>query len=293
MPPSVVRHKNQHLTNMTDYLKTNWDYNSERLVEVFDELPFWAASFGLRLLDNIKYKKGIKVVDIGFGAGFPLTEIAMRLDKNSKVYGIDPWDGAVDRAEKKIEFYNIKNIEIIRGVAEEIPLSDNAIDLIVSNNGLNNVTDLDKSLSECARIIKKGGQFLQTMNLNDTMIEFYSAMEKVLTDLNLDDCLDAMHNQIYKKRKPLDQYIELIKSKGFSIDKVTHDKFEYKFVDGTAMLNHYFIRLAFIDGWKDIVSNDRQEEIFRLIEEELNRKSQTDGIMKLTVPFVVIDTEKQ
>jgi ubiquinone/menaquinone biosynthesis C-methylase UbiE len=278
---------------MTDYLKTNWDYNSERLVEVFDELPFWAASFGLRLLDNIKYKKGIKVVDIGFGAGFPLTEIAMRLDKNSKVYGIDPWDGAVDRAEKKIEFYNIKNIEIIRGVAEEIPLSDNAIDLIVSNNGLNNVTDLDKSLSECARIIKKGGQFLQTMNLNDTMIEFYSAMEKVLTDLNLDDCLDAMHNQIYKKRKPLDQYIELIKSKGFSIDKVTHDKFEYKFVDGTAMLNHYFIRLAFIDGWKDIVSNDRQEEIFRLIEEELNRKSQTDGIMKLTVPFVVIDTEKQ
>ncbi len=278
---------------MTDYLKTDWDYNSERLVEVFDELPFWAAPFGLKLLDNIKYKKGIKAVDIGFGAGFPLTEIAMRLGKDSQVYGIDPWDGAVDRAEKKIEFYKIINIEIIRGVAEEIPLSDNVIDLIVSNNGLNNVTDLDKSLSECARIIKKDGQFIQTMNLNDTMIEFYSAMEKVLIDLKLDDVLGAMHNQIYKKRKPLDKYIELIKSKGFSIDKVTHDKFEYKFVDGTAMLNHYFIRLAFIDGWKNVIPNDRQEEVFRLIEVELNRKSQTDGIMKLTIPFVVIDAEKQ
>ncbi len=278
---------------MTDYLKTDWNYNSERLVEVFDELPFWAAPFGLSLLDNIKYKKGIKAVDIGFGAGFPLTEIAMRLDKNSMVYGIDPWDGAVDRAEKKIEFYNIKNVKIIRGLAERIPLCDNDIDLIVSNNGLNNVTDLDKSLSECTRIIKKGGQFIQTMNLNDTMIEFYSVMEKVLTDLKLTDSLSKMQNQIYKKRKPLDQYLDLIKSYGFSIENVIHDKFEYKFVDGTTMLNHYFIRLAFIDGWKEIVCTDRHEEIFGLIEEELNKKSQINGMIKLSVPFVVIDAEKQ
>ncbi len=278
---------------MTDYLKTDWDFNSERLVEVFDELPFWAAPFGLKLLDNIKYRKGIKVVDIGFGAGFPLTEIAMRLGKNSVVYGIDPWGSAVDRAEKKIEFYNIKNIEIIRGVAEEIPLSDNEIDLIVSNNGLNNVNDLDKSLSECARILKKGGQFIQTMNLNDTMYEFYTVMGKVLTKMKLDDTLTAMQNQIYKKRKPLDQYLDLIKSHGFIIDKVIQDKFEYRFVDGTAMLNHYFIRLAFIDGWKEIIPMNRQKEIFGLIEEELNNKSQTDGIMKLTIPFVVIDAERQ
>lgn len=278
---------------MTDYLKTDWDYNSERLVEVFDELPFWAAPFGLRLLDNIKYKKGITVVDIGFGAGFPLTEIAMRLDRQSKIYGIDPWEGAVDRAEKKIEFYKIKNIEIIRGVAEKIPLHDKEVDLIVSNNGLNNVRDLDRSLFECARILKKGGQFIQTMNLNDTMMEFYAVMEKVLTDLKLTDCLISMQHQIYKKRKPLDDYLGLIKSHGFSIDNVIHDQFEYKFVNGTAMLNHYFIRLAFMDGWKEIVPENRHKEVFGLIEEELNYQSQTDGIMKLSVPFVVIDAMKQ
>ena len=139
---------------MTQYLKTDWDYNSQRLVELYDELPIWAAPFGLQLLDGIKYKKRIHALDIGFGAGFPLTELAMRLDKESKVYGIDPWEAGVDRAEKKIEFYRIKNTEIIRGVAENIPLKDKSIDLIVSNNGLNNVADLDKSLSECARILK-------------------------------------------------------------------------------------------------------------------------------------------
>ncbi len=158
---------------MEKYLITDWDYNSERLVEALDELPLWAAPFGLKLLNGIKYLKGIQAVDIGFGTGFPLTEIAMRLSKDSKVYGIDPWDSEVDRAEKKIAFYDIHNIEIIRGVAESIPLNDNSIDLIVSNNELNNVADLDKSLFECSRIIKTGGQFIQTMNLNDTMLEFY------------------------------------------------------------------------------------------------------------------------
>jgi len=277
---------------MSDYLKTDWDYDLENLVELFDELPLWAAPFGLKLLHNIKYKKGLNVLDIGFGAGFPLTELAMRLGAKAKIYGIDPWESAVNRAKKKIEFYKIKNVEIIRGKAEAIPLPDDTIDLIVSNNGLNNVGDLDKSLHECARICKSGGQFIQTMNLNDTMIEFYCEMEKVLKDLRLDKSLEAMHEQIYEKRKPLDQYIHQIEAKGFLLNKVVHDKFEYKFVDGTTMFNHHFIRLAFIDGWKEIVPQDRQKEIFSLIEKELNKKAGEDGIVKLTVPFVVIDTKK-
>ncbi|MFT3740294.1 MAG: class I SAM-dependent methyltransferase [Breznakibacter sp.] len=277
---------------MTKYLKTDWDYDSERLVEVFDELPLWAAPFGLKLLDGIRYKKGTRAVDIGFGAGFPLTEIAMRLGKDSKIYGIDPWGAAVDRAQKKIDFYAIGNIEIIRGGAENIPIADDSIDLIVSNNGLNNVADLDKSLSECARIIKTGGQFIQTVNLNGTMVEFYVALEKVLIDLKLDDCLVSMQKHIHKKRKPLEQYLEQIKSHGFSIDSVKHDRFEYKFVDGTTMLGHFFIRLAFIDAWKEIIPEERRSEVFEQIENDLNIKSQTDGIMTLSVPFVVIDCQK-
>lgn len=277
---------------MTKYLKTDWDYNAERLVEVYDELPLWAAPFGLKLLEGIKYKMGIKAVDIGFGAGFPLTEIAMRLGKDSIIYGIDPWEAGVDRAEKKIDYYGIRNIKIIRGVAENIPIDNNSIDLIVSNNGLNNVSDLDKSLSECSRIMKSEGQFIQTMNLIDTMIEFYSSMENVLTDLKLDNCIQTMRNQINKKRKPLDQYLEQLKSHGFSIDSVNHDKFEYQFVDGTTMLNHYFIRLAFLDSWKTIVPNERQVEIFELIENELNLKSAKDGVLTLSVPFVTINCKK-
>ena len=45
---------------MTQYLKTDWDYNSQRLVELYDELPIWAAPFGLKLLDGIKYNMSVR-----------------------------------------------------------------------------------------------------------------------------------------------------------------------------------------------------------------------------------------
>lgn len=97
---------------------------------------------------------------------------------------------------------------------------------------------------------------------------------------------------ICPKPRPIDQYLYQFKSNGFYVESVFHDRFEYKFVDGTTMLNHYFIRLAFIDGWKEIIPIDKQEEVFENIEDELNDISKADGFVKLSVPFVVIDSRK-
>lgn len=278
---------------MPKYLETNFDINSDRLVELFDELPLWAAPFGLKLLDNIRFRKNITALDIGFGAGFPLTELAMRLGSSCKIYGIDPWETAIKRAEKKIDFYGIKNIEIIRGVAENIPLKDNFIDLITSNNGINNVSDLNKTLSECSRVMKSGGQFIQTMNLDTTMIEFYDIMENVLQDLKMESEFSKMREHIYKKRRPLNEFIELMEQNDFSVSNIINDRFYYKFNDGTTMLQHYFIRLAFLDGWKNIVPADKQVEIFKIIENRMNEKAKEDGFFELGVPFVLIDCEKK
>lgn len=126
---------------MKKYLINNFELS--KLFNVFDELPLWSAPFGLKLLDNICYKPDISVLDIGFGTGFPLTEIAMRLGDSCIIYGIDPWENAIQKAKEKIDYYGINNIRIIEGVAESIPLKNNSIDLITSNNGLNNVSDID------------------------------------------------------------------------------------------------------------------------------------------------------
>jgi precorrin-6B methylase 2 len=100
----------------------NSNFATNKQPEFLDELPLWSASFGLKLLDYIDYKPNITAVDIGFGTGFPLTEIAMRLGNNSTVYGIDEWKEGINRAEGKINYYGLSNVKIIEGSGESIPL---------------------------------------------------------------------------------------------------------------------------------------------------------------------------
>ena len=107
------------------------------------------------------------------------------------------------RTEEKLKHYGITNVKIIRGVAEEIPLKDGSVDLIVSNNGINNVSDLNRVLSECSRIMRVNGQFVLSVNLDTTMIEFYSVMEQVLTELDMKEEISSIREHIYSKRKPL------------------------------------------------------------------------------------------
>lgn len=276
---------------MKKYLTNDFDFS--KLIDVFDELPLWSAPFGLKLLDYIDYKTNITAIDLGFGSGFPLTEIALRLGDSSTVYGIDPWTDVFDRVRRKIEYYRLTNVRLIEGVAESIPLDDNSIDLITSNNGVNNVSDIDQVISECSRIIKQGGQFIQTMNLDLSMFEFYNQLERVLSELGMDSEIQLMHEHISKKRPSVDWMVDRIQSHGFMIKDLIHDQFEYRFANGSAMLNHYFIRLAFMDSWISLVPTDKLDQIFDTIESRLNEDAKNLGGVKLSIPFVVINAIKK
>mgnify|MGYP000999933468 CR=1 FL=1 len=276
---------------MKKYL--NNDYDFATYIDVADESPIWSAPFGLKLLDYINYKTNISALDIGFGTGFPLTEIALRLGESSVVYGIDPWKDAIKRVNKKVDYYGLTNVRIIEGIAESIPLDDDSIDLITSNNGINNVRNIDKVLSECSRIIKQSGQFIQTMNTDMSMFEFYGQLEQVLLDLHMDKEIDLMRHHISHKRPSIDWLISLIQKHGFVIKDLEYDQFNYKFANGTAMLNHYFIRLAFMDSWIKLLPIDKVEQIFDTIEMRLNEQSRILGGVKLSIPYVMINAIKQ
>ncbi len=274
--------------NEEEYL----NLDSPENVRVFDELPLWSAPFGLRLFEQIRLKKNIVALDIGFGAGFPLTELSMRLGKSCTVYGIDPWEAAIIRTEEKLKHYGISNVKIIHGVAEQIPLEDRSVDLIVSNNGINNVSDLKRVLSECSRVMRMNGQFVLSVNLDTTMVEFYSVMEHVLMDLDMKKEIKNIREHIYSKRRPLSELTSLLKQHGFTVRSMVEDQFDYQFTDGTTLLQHFFIRLAFLPSWKNIVPADRQDEVFGKIEATLNEQAARTGQCKLSVPFVIINCEK-
>ncbi|NVO21645.1 MAG: class I SAM-dependent methyltransferase, partial [Bacteroidetes bacterium] len=195
-------------------------YDLTEFVPYYDEVPLWSAPFGLRLLEQINYRKSIKALDIGFGNGFPLTELAMRLGETSAVYGIDPWKAATDRAKQKLRYYGIENVFFLEGVAEGIPLPDQSLDLVVSNNGLNNVEDLQKALSECSRVLRKGGQLVITLNTDKSMMEFYSTLEEVLLERKMKREVEKMHQHIYEKRRPEAEWVEMLQEAGLTVNSL-------------------------------------------------------------------------
>ncbi len=274
---------------MKKYLQHKVDSTDKNLVSSIDELSLWAAPFGLKLLDKIKMNKNMNVLDIGSGLGFPAIEIAQRLGESSFVYGIDPWKEAVERAEFKINQNQLKNIKIMPGYAENLPFDNSFFELIVSNNGINNVNDLSKSLNECRRVSKLGAQFVFTMNLENSMIEFYDLLKEELIKQNDTEALQKMKNQIYDKRKPVPEIKSILNKSRFNINDIYEDKFCLRYSDGTSMFNHPLIRNWFLPGWKIIINGKQQEEIFDSIENKLNIIAENKGEIKLTIPYITVE----
>lgn len=225
--------------------KVKDNYNDKDIVNTYDELPLWAAPFGMKLLDKIEYKNNIKLLDIGCGVGFPSIEIAGRLGNLSKVYGVDLWDVALEQAKYKASVYNACNVEFIHGDANKLPFEDCMFDIVVSNNGINNTGDEARTIAEACRVLKSGGQFVFTVNLPGTMKEFYDVYREVLLTMKLEKCIAGMDDHIHKHRKDrelLQQYLEFA---GFAIVEADESSFNMRFSNASAMFNYHFIRLFF------------------------------------------------
>jgi arsenite methyltransferase len=63
------------MSNGTDYLAFEADFNAAETVAVYDEAPLWSAMFGLLLLQHVPLKQAITALDVGCGTGFPLLEL--------------------------------------------------------------------------------------------------------------------------------------------------------------------------------------------------------------------------
>jgi arsenite methyltransferase len=278
---------------MTNFLAQTFDPKNTIHITELDELPFWSAPFGIVLLNTIRIKKNLKVLDIGSGTGFPLIELAERLGEHSEIYGVDVWSEAVERIQKKIVHRGLTNVTMMNHAAEELPFEDHFFDLVVSNNGLNNVQNPQKVLSEIHRVCKKEAQLVFTVNLPETMKEFYDVYESVLGEFRMQAEIMKMKEHIHEKRKPVEEIRGLLHEAKFKIEREILGEFSYRFPNGTAMFRYYVIREFFLPSWTAIVAESRVLEIFTEIEKRLNSIANQNGELNLTVPFICIDCRCQ
>jgi arsenite methyltransferase len=276
---------------MRDYLAFKADLRDPETVSAYDELPLWSAMFGLLLLEHVKLRRRMKVVDVGSGTGFPLIELAGRLGPTSTVYGVDAWGTAVERARLKARVTNVPNVEIREGDAAALPFADGEIDLVVSNLGINNFSDPEAVLSECRRVLKPSAPLALTTNLRGHMKEFYEVFASTLREIGKESALHALTAHIHT-RTTVEQITAQLARAGFTLTKVHEASSSMRFVDGSALLRHYFIKLGFLDGWKGVMEPEAREEVFSRLESNLNRFSEARGELLLTIPMAYIEGER-
>jgi len=275
---------------MSEYLTYRFE-DTPAFVSTFDELPLWSAAFGLLLLKHLDVKAGLTVLDLGSGTGFPLLELAGRLGHSCRLYGIDPWAHANERARQKIRNYGLRNVEIIESSAEHLPFDDASVDLIVSNLGLNNFTNVRTVLLECFRVLKPGGKVALTTNVNGHWQEFYDLFSRTLQQLNKEDILKKLEEQ-QAHRGSLESISQLLTNSGLAINRTYTDQLEMKFLDGTAFLNHHFVKLGWITEWIQLVAPEEREATFGLLEQNLNDFARNNDGLRLSVPMAFIEATK-
>lgn len=106
-----------------------------------------------------KIKPGDTVVDLGSGAGNDCFVARAATGPTGKVIGIDFTDEMIARARANADKAAANNVEFRLGDIENLPITDQTVDVVVSNCVLNLVPDKAKTFKEIFRILKPGAHF--------------------------------------------------------------------------------------------------------------------------------------
>jgi arsenite methyltransferase len=132
------------------------------LYEAIEEAPESAvsASLGCGVPTAVAdLHEGETVLDLGSGAGADVLISARRVGPTGKAIGLDMTDEMLDLARANAAEAGVENAEFVMGYLEELPLTDESVDVVISNCVINLSGDKPRVLAEAARVLRPGGRF--------------------------------------------------------------------------------------------------------------------------------------
>jgi len=276
------------MNTLTDYINVSTDFADPNVVSALDESSLWSARFARLLLDELELQPDLRVLDLGCGAGFPLFELANVLGPTCTFVGVDIWPAAIARAAMKRRVYALPNVYLVVADAAHLPFRNATFDLMVSNLGVNNFADAPRAFAECARVAKHGGRLALTTNLSGHFSEFYDIFCGTLLAMNLSDRIPALDAHI-AHRGSVESLAKAFEQARFEVERAVEDRFEMRYLDGSAMLRHQLTRFGFIEAWRKIVGPDHERPVFAELERRLNERARRENGLRLTVPMLYLE----
>ena len=159
-----------------------------------------------------KIKKGDTVIDLGSGAGNDCFVARAIVGEKGKVIGIDFTEKMIEKARVNTEKLGYNNVEFRFGDIEQMPVSANVADVVVSNCVLNLVPGKANVFREIYRVLKPGAHF----SISDIVLE------GELPD-KLKEAAE-MYAGCVSGAVQKEEYLDIIKSTGFTNITVQKEK---------------------------------------------------------------------
>ena len=110
---------------------------------------------------------GQTVVDLGSGAGFDLLIAAEKVGPDGRVIGVDMTDAMIEAARGNAERAGFEQIEVRKGLIEQMPVEDGETDWVISNCVINLSPEKGRVFAEIERVLAPGGR----VSISDIVVE--------------------------------------------------------------------------------------------------------------------------
>jgi ubiquinone/menaquinone biosynthesis C-methylase UbiE len=117
----------------------------------------------IKNIEELNLREGMRVADLGSGAGHYSFEAARRVGDEGRVFAVDVQKDLLTKVQSEARRQNLHHVEIIWGDFEKIggsKLSDQSVDAVILSNVLFQVEKKETLLEEVKRIIRPGGEVL-------------------------------------------------------------------------------------------------------------------------------------
>lgn len=101
---------------------------------------------------------GETVLDIGCGAGFDTLLAARMVGPTGRVIALDMTPAMREKTQAGAAAKGLTNVQVVDGFAEDLPLPDASVDVVISNGVINLTPDKSVVMREVYRVLKPGGR---------------------------------------------------------------------------------------------------------------------------------------
>jgi ubiquinone/menaquinone biosynthesis C-methylase UbiE len=147
---------------------------------------------------------GETVLDLGSGAGLDVLVSSRRVGPTGQAIGLDMTQEMLALARRHAAEQGVHNAEFQLGRIEDIPLPDNAVDVVISNCVITLSTDKPRVFAEIARVLRPGGR----IGITDVIADF------TLTDA--ERAVGADRVECLTSSLTTDQYVAQLSSAGLT-----------------------------------------------------------------------------